>query len=99
MGRRQQWIYIVEPAEWPSDFPKRLESFKDAAGLTWRGLARLQRVNVRTVRRWRSGTTPSAGHLLALLEAAARRELLHHLLPDARQNPRLDHDEGRPVTR
>ena len=24
MGRRQQWVYTVEPAEWPADFSERL---------------------------------------------------------------------------
>ena len=83
MGRRQQWVYTVEPAKWPADFSERLRRFKDAAGLSWRGLARLQRVNARTVRRWRAGTVPSSGHLMSLLESAARRGLLHLLLPVA----------------
>lgn len=38
MGRRQQWVYHVEPQAFPEDFPERLELFRDAAGLTWRGL-------------------------------------------------------------
>lgn len=80
MGRRQQWVYAVQPAEWPADFPERLMRFKDAAGLSWRGLARMQRVNARTVRRWRAGTMPSSGHLLCLLESAARLGLLHLLM-------------------
>ena len=81
MGRRQQWVYAVEPAGWPADFPERLMRFKDAAGVSWRGLARMQRVNARTVRRWRAGTIPSSGHLLSLLESAARLDLLHLLMP------------------
>ena len=47
MGRRQEWVYHVEPEEFPQDFPERLERFKQAAGLTWRGLARLLKVNAR----------------------------------------------------
>ena len=81
MGRRQQWVYHVEPGAFPKDFPERLEMFKDAAGLTWRGLARQLRVNARNVRRWRAGTRPGPGHLFSLFSLAARMDLLHHLLP------------------
>ncbi len=97
MGRRQQWVYTIEPAGRPSDFPERLQRFKDEAGLTWRGLARMQRVNVRTVRRWRSGTMPGSGHLLALLEAAAREDLLHHFLPAAGEPRRPQEHVGEPA--
>lgn len=83
MGRRQRWVYRIEPASFPPDFPERLESLKTAAGLPWRGLARELRVNVRSVNRWRTGTKPGSGHLYALLELAARMDLLHHLLPES----------------
>lgn len=83
MGRRQQWVYRIQPASFPPDFPERLESLKTAAGLSWRGLARELRVNVRSVNRWRNGTGPGAGHLYALFELAARMELLDLLLPIA----------------
>lgn len=83
MGRPQQWVYHVEPSHFPSDFPERLESLRDAAGLTWRGLARLLKVNVRSVRRWRAGTRPGSGHLVALFNLAAEMGLLHLLLPAA----------------
>ena len=81
MGRRQRWVYRVEPEEFPRDFPGRLDRFRQAAGLTWLGLARLLRVNARTVRRWKAGARPGSGHLLRLLELAAGMGLLHHLLP------------------
>ncbi len=81
MGRRQQWVYRIEPASLPSDFPERLENLKTAAGLSWRGLARELRVNVRSVNRWRNGTGPGSGHLYALFELAARVDLQHLLLP------------------
>lgn len=83
MGRRQQWVYRIEPASFPSDFSERLESLKTAADLSWRGLARELCVNVRTVNRWRNGTGPGSGHLYALFELAARMDLLHLLLPVA----------------
>ncbi len=81
MGRRQQWVYHVEPSQFPPDFPERLERFREAGGFSWRGLARLLRVRVRCVWRWRAGTRPDAGHLVALFDLAAGMGLLHHLLP------------------
>ena len=83
MGRRQQWVYRTEPEEFPQDFPRRLDRFRQAAGLSWAELARLLRVNARTVRRWKAGAEPGSGHLFRLLELAAGRGLLHHLLPGA----------------
>ena len=85
MGRRQQWVYRVEPEEFPRDFPRRLDRFRQAAGLTWQGLARRLRVNARTVRRWKAGAKPGSSHLLRLLELAAGLGLLHHLLPGVGQ--------------
>ena len=81
MGRRQQWVYHIERGRFPQDFPERLDRFREAAGLTWRGLARLLKVNVRSVRRWRAGTAPGSSHLIALFNLAAEMELLHLLLP------------------
>ena len=81
MGRRQQWVYHVEPSRFPPDFPERLQRFREAAGLSWRGLARRLRVRVRSMWRWRAGTQPDAGHLYALFNLAAEMGLLHHLLP------------------
>ena len=81
MGRRQEWVYHVEPEEFPRDFPERLERFRQAAGLSWRGLARRLKVNARTVRRWKAGAKPGSGHLVNLFDLAASMELLHILLP------------------
>ena len=83
MGRRQQWVYHVEPEDFPKDFPERLDLFRQSAGLTWRGLARLLKVNARSVRRWKAGTKPGSGHLISLLNLAAGMGLLHILLPSA----------------
>ena len=80
MGRQQELVYHVEREEFPQDFPARLEAFVEAAGLSWRGLARRLKVNARIVRRWRAGAKPGSGHLVNLLELAAGMGLLYHLL-------------------
>ena len=82
MGRRQQWVYHIEPEEFPPNFPQRLDAFRQAAGLTWRGLARLLKVNARTVWRWKAGAVPGSGHLVSLFSLAAGMGLLHLLLPE-----------------
>ncbi len=82
MGRRQQWVYHIEPEEFPPDFPDRLDAFRQAAGLSWRGLARRLKVNARTVWRWKAGATPGSGHLVSLFRLAAGMGLLHLLLPE-----------------
>ena len=81
MGRQQELVYHVEREEFPQDFPARLEAFVEAAGLSWRGLARRLKVNARIVRRWKAGAKPGSGHLVNLLDLAAGMGLLHHLLP------------------
>ena len=80
MGR-QQWVYRRDRPQLPADFPERLDRLKEATGLSWRGFARLLRTDPRLVRRWRNGTRPDAGHLYSLFSAAAKRGLLHILLP------------------
>ncbi len=90
-GRRQKWVYRIEPSLFPPDFSKRLESFREAAGLSSRGLARLLRVDNRTLRRWRRGTTPGPGHLVALFDIAAGMGMLHILLPSVMVAP-LTHE-------
>ena len=82
MGRRQQCVYHIEPEEFPPDFPERLDAFRQAAGLSCRGLARLLKVNARTVFRWNAGTAPGSGHLVSLFSLAAGMGLLHLLLPE-----------------
>ena len=83
MARRQQWVYHVQPEEFPADFPQRLDALRQAAGFTWRGISRQLKVNSRTVRRWKAGAAPGSGHLLSLLALAAGLGLLHLLLPEA----------------
>ena len=81
MVRRQQHVYHMEPSRFPPDFPERLERFLEAAGLSWRGLARRLRVSIRCVWRWKKGTKPDPGHLFSLFDLAAEMGLLHILLP------------------
>lgn len=83
MSGCQRWVYRVERRDFPADFPERLEHLRIESQLSWRGLARALRLPARSLRRWRSGTQPDAAHLLALLEFAAERGLLHCLLPEA----------------
>ena len=82
MGRRQRYVYHVEPEVFPEDFPDRLDRFRQAAGFTWGGLARELKVNARTVRRWKAGSRVGSGHLVSLFALAARLGLLHCLLPE-----------------
>ena len=96
MGR-QRWVYRLEPPRFPEEFPERLERFKEAAGFSWRGLARELRVDIRQLKRWRSGTSPGPGNLVALFSLAARLGLLHLLLPEARERP-LDETTTSPST-
>ena len=81
MGR-QRWVYRLEPPRFPDDFPKRLERFKVASGLSWRGLARELCIDIRLVKRWRKGAKPDSANLIALFSLAARIGLLHLLLPE-----------------
>ncbi len=83
MAGRQRYVYELEPSAFPTDFPERLAAFREAAGLSWRELARLLRLNVRTIHRWRTGSRPDGGHLFALFDLACERRLLHLLLPAA----------------
>ena len=80
---RQRWVYRLEPPRFPDDFPKRLERFKVASGLSWRGLARELCIDVRLVKRWRKGARPDSANLIALFNLAAGVGLLHLLLPEA----------------
>ena len=95
MGRPQRHVYHVEPSRFPPDFPERLERLRRETGLSRRALARALRVDARTLRRWRNGTTPGPGHLYRLFCFAAERGLLHCLLPDA-AGACIQRDERRP---
>ncbi len=55
----------------PDDFPGRLEAIRDAAGLSWQGFASRLAVEPRQVLRWRRGTSPCGGAMLAVCRLAA----------------------------
>ena len=93
MGRQQELVYHVEREEFPQDFPDRLDAFVEAAGLSWRGLARRLKVNARIVRRWRAGAKPGSGHLVNLFDLAAGMGLLHVLLPSVGQPESIETPE------
>lgn len=64
----------------PLDFPRRLERFKEASGLSWGEMAeRLGTTPLRS-RRWRRGVRLRAEYVIALMELAASMELVHLLL-------------------
>ncbi len=89
MGR-QKWVYRLEPSPFPEDFPQRLVEFKEAAGFSWRGLARELCVDIRLIKRWRNGVKPDSAHLVALFGLAAQLGLLHILLPEAWEQGKAD---------
>ncbi|MCY4615660.1 MAG: helix-turn-helix transcriptional regulator [Chloroflexi bacterium] len=64
----------------PPDFPERLERFREAAGLSWRALARLLGVTTYRLSLWRRGTVPSGAHLFLLLTLAAAMGLRDGIL-------------------
>jgi len=80
MSRQRTTDFRPTGAEFPDDFPQRLEHLQEASGLTWRALARQLGVGVRSLYRWRAGTRPDAAHMLAIVEFATERELLDCLL-------------------
>lgn len=63
---------IVDDGLIGPDFPKRLEAFKKATGLSWGILAACVGVDPRQLERWRKGTKPSGDGLNALILLAAR---------------------------
>lgn len=65
MSRRQQWVYHIEPEEFSPDFPERLDAFRQAAWLSWRGLARRLKVSARQVFRWKAGAAQGSVHLVS----------------------------------
>ena len=82
MGR-QRWVYRLEPPRFPEDFPERLESFREVAGLARWEMARRLRADIRLVKRWKNGTRPDSGNIIALFSLAAGMGPLHLLLPEA----------------
>lgn len=87
MSRFHSTDYRPSGAEFPDDFPQRLERLRESSRLTWRALARELDVSVRSVYRWRAGTRPDAAHMLAIVEFATERELLDCLLGRISEGP------------
>ena len=72
--------------DYPGDFGRALERFKESSGLTWAELARLLGTSTLNLWRWRNGVHPNGRHLLAL-QNLARSLGLEHLLPTASVRP------------
>ena len=64
--------YPPGDARLPGDFGQRLLQIKRRGDLTWEGMAEALGVDDRQLQRWRSGTAPSGGAMLALVRLAAR---------------------------
>ncbi len=64
--------------DFPEDFPKRLERFKEESGLSWAEIARRLDIHHETMRRWRKGRAcPGTRHMMALLMLAHSLGLGH----------------------
>ena len=69
---------------YPKDFPRALERFKEASGMTWEEIAWRLGTTAATLWRWRNaGIRPSAHYLLALQDLAESLGL-GRLLPTVR---------------
>ena len=56
----------------PEDFVERLEALKEAAELSWEGMAVCLGVDSRQLLRWRKGGAPNGGAMLSLVRLARR---------------------------
>ena len=65
-------LFVPGVSLMPDDFVQRLTRLKEAAGLTWDGLAVCLGVDNRQVLRWRNGAIPCGGAMLALVRLALR---------------------------
>ncbi len=70
--RRPKALFQPGYALLPADFPARLALLKEATGLSWEGLAVCLGVDSRQVLRWRQGTEPGGGAMLALVRRVRR---------------------------
>ena len=77
---RQRKRYGRTAPTFPLDFPRHLERFKKASGLSWGEMAERLGTTPLRLRRWRRGVRPRAEYVIALLELAASMELIHLLL-------------------
>lgn len=65
-------LFIPGIALLPDDFPERLAELKEAAGLTWEGMACCIGVDPKQLQQWRNGGWPNGGAMLALADLATR---------------------------
>ena len=63
--------FFYESGVLPEDFVERLDRLRRAAGLTWTGLADALGVDRKQVLRWKEGTEPCGGAMLAIIRLAA----------------------------
>ena len=56
----------------PEDFPRRLQRFKEALGVSWDVLAACIGADPRQLQRWRDGTKPCGDSTYALFQLADR---------------------------
>ena len=56
----------------PEDFVDRLQALKEAAELSWEGMAVCLGVDSRQLLRWRKGGAPNGGAMLSLVRLARR---------------------------
>ena len=68
---RLQRIGRYRRGKLPRDFPQRLEFLKETSGLSWKALSRRLGVSYQRVRRWRGGSEPTGGAMLALFQLAS----------------------------
>lgn len=54
----------------PDDFGRRVETLREASGLTWTGFAEAVGADRRQVLRWRKGAEPCGGAMLSLVQLA-----------------------------
>ena len=75
---RQRTNYFRETHDFSSDFPQRLQRFKEESGLTWAEIARRLGTYPHTLWRWKEGLgRPNAKHMMALLDLADSLGLRH----------------------
>lgn len=65
-------LYTPGVALMPEDFADKLTALKEASGLSWDGLAACLGVDDRQLLRWRKGSEPCGGAMLALVRLATR---------------------------
>ena len=63
---------VYATAEIPDDFPLRLCRLKEMTELNWSQFCEILGVSAKQMRRWRTGTEPSGGALMAIMVVAVQ---------------------------